>query len=174
VRKILDDISFPARRPALDYGSVDAYLASTAAPRERWRSARGDVVEPAGPGEVIVEPWLADDELEAWYAGASVFMFPSRTEGFGFPPLEAMQRSVPVISSNCGSLPEVLGSAALFHGPDDAPAVRMLVERLTASPELRRRQIDLGLARAAVYRWDVAADRMAELLVSAATTRSEG
>ena len=125
-------------------------------------------------GRVIVPGRVAQDELEAWYAGASVFMFPSRTEGFGFPPLEAMQRSVPVISSNCGSLPEVLGSAALFHGPDDAPAVRMLVERLTASPELRRRQIDLGLARAAVYRWDVAADRMAELLVSAATTRSEG
>jgi glycosyltransferase involved in cell wall biosynthesis len=107
------------------------------------------------------------DELEAWYGGASVFMFPSRTEGFGFPPLEAMLRSVPVVSSNCGSLPEVLGDAALYHDPDDASAVRELVERLMTSAELRQRQIDLGLGRAARYRWDVAAEQMAQLLSSA-------
>ena len=123
-------------------------------------------------GRVIVRGRVAQDELEAWYGGASVFMFPSRTEGFGFPPLEAMQRSVPVISSNCGSLPEVLGDAALFHDPDDAPAVRALVERLMSSPELRESQIDLGLARAARYRWDVTAEHMAELLISAAATGS--
>ena len=102
-----------------------------------------------------------------------MFMFPSRTEGFGFPPLEAMQRSVPVISSNCGSLPEVLGNAALYHGPDDASAVRELVERLMNDDELRQRQIDLGLARAAQYSWDVTAATITQLIASTvASSRS--
>lgn len=119
-------------------------------------------------GRVLVHGRADQDELEAWYLGASVFMFPSRTEGFGFPPLEAMQRSVPVISSNCGSLPEVLGDAALYHDPDDASAVQELVERLMTDAELRRRQIDRGLAQAARYRWDVTAEQIAQLLASAA------
>jgi len=119
-------------------------------------------------GRVIVRGRVDQDELEAWYRGASVFLFPSRTEGFGYPPLEAMQRSVPVISSNAGSLPEVLGDAALYHDPDDAGAVRELVERLMSNADLRHRQINLGLARAARYRWDVAAEQMAHLLASVA------
>ena len=117
-------------------------------------------------GRVMVRGRVDQDELEAWYRGASVFLFPSRTEGFGFPPLEAMQRSVPVVSSNCGSLPEVLGDAALYHGPDDVEGVRELVERLMSSAELRQHQIDLGLARAARYRWDVAAEQIAQLMSS--------
>jgi glycosyltransferase involved in cell wall biosynthesis len=119
-------------------------------------------------GRVVVRGRVGQDELEAWYRGASVFMFPSRTEGFGFPPLEAMQRSVPVISSNSGSLPEVLGDAALYHDPDDATAVRELVERLMGNADLRQGQIALGLMRAARYRWDVAAEQMAQLLASMA------
>ena len=119
-------------------------------------------------GRVIVRGRVDQDELEAWYRGASVFLFPSRTEGFGFPPLEAMQRSIPVVSSDCGSLPEVLGDAALFHDPSDAPAVRRHVERLMSDADLRRRQIDLGLERAARYRWDVTAEQMARLMASMA------
>ncbi len=117
-------------------------------------------------GRVIVRGRVDHDELEAWYRDASVFMFPSRTEGFGFPPLEAMQRSVPVVSSNCGSLPEVLGDAALYHDPDDALALRQLVEDLANNRDLRQRQIDLGLARAARYRWDVAAEKTAQLIAA--------
>lgn len=121
-------------------------------------------------GRVMVRGRVDQDELEAWYRGASVFLFPSRTEGFGYPPLEAMQRSVPVISSNCGSLPEVLGDAALYHDPDDAPAVRELVGRLMSDAKLRHRQIDLGLAQAARYRWDTTAEQVAQLLASAAAS----
>ena len=119
-------------------------------------------------GRVIVRGRVNQDELEAWYRGASVFMFPSHTEGFGFPPLEAMQRSVPVISSNSGSLPEVLGDAALYHDADDAPAVRELLERLMGDAALRQRQIDLGLTRAARYRWEATAQQMAQLMASMA------
>ena len=124
-------------------------------------------------GRVIVRGRVEQDELEAWYRGASAFMFPSRTEGFGFPPLEAMQRSVPVISSNSGSLPEILGDAALFHDPDDALAVRELVERLMGDADLRRRQIDLGLTRSARYSWNATAEQMVQLM-SSMTAGSDG
>jgi glycosyltransferase involved in cell wall biosynthesis len=124
-------------------------------------------------GRVIVRGRVDQDELEAWYRGASAFMFPSRTEGFGFPPLEAMQRSVPVISSNSGSLPEILGDAALYHDPDDALAVRELVERLMGDADLRRRQIDLGLTRAARYSWNATAEQMVQLMASM-TAGSDG
>ncbi len=119
-------------------------------------------------GRVIVRGRVDDHALEAWYRGAAVFLFPSLVEGFGYPPLEAMQRSVPVISSSCGSLPEVLGNAAQYHSPDDVLAVRELVERLTGDAGLRQKQIDLGLAQAERYRWDAAASQMAEILASAA------
>jgi glycosyltransferase involved in cell wall biosynthesis len=119
-------------------------------------------------GRVIVRGRASQDELEAWYRGASVFLFPSRTEGFGFPPLEAMQRSVPVVSSSGGSLPEVLGDAALYHDPDDAAAVRQLVETLMDGSDVRERQIDLGRAQVARYRWELAAEQIVQLLASAA------
>jgi glycosyltransferase involved in cell wall biosynthesis len=117
-------------------------------------------------GRVIVRGRVDDDELEAWYRNASVFLFPSLTEGFGYPPVEAMQRSVPVISSNRGSLPEILGDAALYHGPDDVAAVRELVERIIGDSDLRQRMISLGLAQAARYRWEVTAAQMAQILDS--------
>ena len=117
-------------------------------------------------GRVIVRGRVDDNELEAWYRNAAVFLFPSLTEGFGYPPVEAMQRSVPVISCNCGSLPEVLGEAALYHAPDDAAAVRELVERVMGDSDLRQRMIRLGLAQAARYRWDVTAAQIARILES--------
>jgi glycosyltransferase involved in cell wall biosynthesis len=122
-------------------------------------------------GRVILRGRVEDHELEAWYRGAAVFLFPSRAEGFGYPPLEAMQRSVPVISSNRGSLPEVLGDAALYHDPDDVVGVRQLVERLDGDAGLRQRQLALGLAQAARYRWDVTAAHMVEVITSAVLAR---
>jgi glycosyltransferase involved in cell wall biosynthesis len=55
-----------------------------------------------------------DEQLETLYAGARAFTFPSLSEGFGIPPLEAMQRGVPVLSSSASCLPEVLGEGALY------------------------------------------------------------
>jgi glycosyltransferase involved in cell wall biosynthesis len=117
-------------------------------------------------GRVIVRGRVDQNELDAWYRGAAIFLFPSLTEGFGYPPLEAMQRSVPVISSNCTCLPEVLGDAALYHDPDDPLALREQVERLMGDEALRRRQVALGVAQAAKYRWQTTGKQIAQLLAS--------
>ena len=64
-----------------------------------------------------------DTELRALYAGASAFVFPSRYEGFGLPPLEAMALGAPVVCANAASLPEVVGEAALLFPAGDAGAL---------------------------------------------------
>lgn len=88
------------------------------------------------------------------YRYADAFVFPSRHEGFGLPPLEAMASGTPVITSDSGSLPEVVGAAAFAIDPDDArqmagSIIATLIEEDTAA-EMRR----LGLEQAARFTWD--------------------
>jgi glycosyltransferase involved in cell wall biosynthesis len=107
-------------------------------------------------------------ELEAWYEHAAVFVFPSRMEGFGYPPLEAMLRGVPVISSRAGSLGEVLGDGASLVDPDDADGLRGHVIRLVDDADHRARQVVRGADVAATYTWPRAAREMTHLLRSVA------
>jgi glycosyltransferase involved in cell wall biosynthesis len=93
---------------------------------------------------------VTDDELIALYRGAACFVFPSRGEGFGFPPLEAMACGTPVVAASSGSLPEVLGDAAALVDPDDVYGLAQAVERVLADPEPWRAR---GLARAAGFSW---------------------
>ncbi|XXF80092.1 glycosyltransferase family 1 protein [Myxococcaceae bacterium GXIMD 01537] len=90
---------------------------------------------------------------------AAVFAFPSRYEGFGLPPLEAMRLGVPVISSNAGSLPEVCGDAALLVSPDDAEGLSRAIERVLGSPEERRRLSEAGRHQAERFTWRRAAEQ---------------
>lgn len=84
---------------------------------------------------------------------AAVFVFPSRYEGFGLPPLEAMHLGTPTIVSNAGALPEVCGDAALSVRPDDAEGLAQAIDRLLKSPDERRALAEKGRARAARFTW---------------------
>ena len=85
--------------------------------------AGGDRREPA-PATAIVQTGFVDDRDRAdLLAGATVFAYPSVYEGFGFPPLEAMQCGVPVVAGDAGALPEVLGDAAVLVPPTDVDAL---------------------------------------------------
>lgn len=70
-------------------------------------------------GKVIYINFVSEEELPKLYNLAFLFLFPSYYEGFGIPPLEAMQSGIPVISSNTTSLPEVVGNAAVLLSPND-------------------------------------------------------
>ena len=94
------------------------------------------------------------------YRGAECLLYPSRAEGFGFPPLEAMACGTPVVCSAAGSLAEVTGDAALLVDPDDHAGLAAAVERALADPEPLRAA---GLAHAARFSWA----RCAELTVAA-------
>ena len=91
--------------------------------------------------EFVADPSLRD--LAKLYRSASLLLFPSIYEGFGWPPLEAMAASCPVVTSNAASLPEVVGDAALTASPDDVSGLagqclRILTNRDIAN-DLRRR-----------------------------------
>lgn len=107
--------------------------------------ARGVDVRPLG--------YLDERVFYAVMRRAGVFVFPSRYEGFGLPPLEAMHLGVPTIVSTEGSLPEVCGDGALQVGPDDAAGLAARLDELLRDGARRAEWSKKGQARAALFRW---------------------
>ncbi len=97
--------------------------------------------------------YVGDDDLAALYGGALCLVFPSRTEGFGIPPLEAMARGCPVICSNAASLMEVGGDAVAYIDPDDAEGWRQAIVGLSANDDRRATMAAQGRKRAALFSW---------------------
>ena len=96
---------------------------------------------------------IDDCWLPALYAGAEAYITASRSEGFGFTPLEAMACGTPVVSSAAGSLPEVLGDAATVIGEENVDEWRKAVTRLLDDHEFRLLRKSLGLQWVAQYTW---------------------
>jgi glycosyltransferase involved in cell wall biosynthesis len=92
--------------------------------------------------------YVSDEELAALYRGAIAQLFPSRAEGFGYPLVEAMASGCPVITSDCSSLAEIAGDAALEVDPEDSPAIADAIVTLASSSDARRRLSALGTGRA--------------------------
>jgi glycosyltransferase involved in cell wall biosynthesis len=107
--------------------------------------------------------FVSDATLAALYRLASIFVFPSLFEGFGFPPLEAMASGTPVITSNVSSLPEVVGDAAVLVDPLNPPAIAAAMARVLSDPALRRDLIARGHVRAQAFSWTEAAARTREV-----------
>jgi glycosyltransferase involved in cell wall biosynthesis len=103
--------------------------------------------------------YLDAADLPPLYAGASLFIFPSLGEGFGFPPLEAMASGVPVIASRTPALVENLDGAASMVDPEDSRALAAEIESLLEDERRRRALAAAGDERAAAFRWDQAARR---------------
>jgi len=101
--------------------------------------------------------YVADEDLPAVYRLATAFVFPSRYEGFGLPPLEAMACGTPVISSNASSLPEVVGGAGILVAPDDVAGYARAMRELAADEPRRRAFAAAGLERAQSLTWQRAA-----------------
>ncbi|HVG02757.1 MAG TPA: glycosyltransferase family 1 protein [Nitrospira sp.] len=102
-------------------------------------------------------------DLRRLYAGADVFVFPSRYEGFGMPVLEAMACGTPTITSLSSSLPEVAGDAALLVDPDDVEALGKAMIRMLSDAELRAEYRRRGFERAESFTWQRTALRTSAL-----------
>jgi len=148
-------------RIASDDADVRLVLAGPAG----WDAPRVQSAVDASHGRdrIVQTGFVAERDRADLLAGATVFAYPSVYEGFGFPPLEAMQCGIPVVAGDAGALPEVLGDAARLVDPDDADAiadaVAALLEPGDERDELRRR----GTERVARYDWSVTTDRMVGL-----------
>jgi glycosyltransferase involved in cell wall biosynthesis len=106
---------------------------------------------------VILTGYVPDADLPALYSGADLFVFPSLYEGFGLPPLEAMACGTPVVCSNAGSLPEVVGDAAIMVDPYDVEGLAEAMQRVLTDADLREELRAKGLARARHFTWEQAA-----------------
>ncbi len=102
---------------------------------------------------IVVTGYVANEDLAALYSGALAFVFPSLYEGFGLPPLEAMQCGTPVITSNTSSLPEVVGDAGILLNPRDEDGLCQSLLSLYEDAGLRAQMSARSLARAAQFSW---------------------
>lgn len=122
------------------------------------------LVNELGLGDVVrFTGWIPDVELRALLSSAAALLHPSREEGFGLTPLEAMACGVPTAVANAGSLPEVVGDAGLILDPDDAQAWAGAIERVVNDEGLRQDLMERGQVRAARYSWSAAAQRTIEV-----------
>jgi len=117
--------------------------------------------------------YIPDDSLSALDAGASLFVYPSRAEGFGIPPLLAMASGVPVVAADTPAVVETLGGAGIVVPVDDAPALAAFLRGALRDPSSLDPSRDRGRARAASFTVDAMASRIRAAYERAAS-RPEG
>ena len=131
--------------------------------RNRDFDAMDQLAEALGlKDEIIFPDYVPVEDLPWFYNGAMMMVYPSFYEGFGLPPLEAMACGTPVIAAKTSSLPEILGSAALWCNPFDTTDIAGQMHRLYVSPTLRSHLSQKGKEKAASYTWQKAAVETAD------------
>lgn len=139
---------------------------------DAWRSLQPDLREhfdliAAGPegwhssatmarirAEAVYLGYVPETEMPGLIAGASLFVYPSLYEGFGFPVVQAMAANVPVLCSNTSCLPEIAGGAAALVDPHSISEIAAQLGRLLESAAERTRLAQLGRVQAERYRWE--------------------
>jgi glycosyltransferase involved in cell wall biosynthesis len=117
---------------------------------------------------VVQTGWVDDPTLSGLLSGAAALAYPSRYEGFGFPPLQAMAAGVPVVATRAGALPEVLGDAASLVPVGDTAALAAALARVLDDAGARDGLVARGREHAADYTWDRCAAGLAGLYRDAA------
>jgi glycosyltransferase involved in cell wall biosynthesis len=102
---------------------------------------------------IVTTGFIEEEELPVAYAGALYYVIPSLSEGFGWPPLEAMACGTPVISSNLSCMPEIQGDAAIYFDPYNVAEIASKIEQFATDEKLREEYAKKGLKQAAEYQW---------------------
>lgn len=135
----------------------DLYLA-LAGKKDALYDMIADRVKREGIEKVVFTSYVTDNELLWMYQNCQAYAFPSLSEGFGLPALEAMACGAPVVSSNATCSPEIYGEAAHYFDPLDVQDMATKISDVLDDPELRKKLIERGHKQAAKYSWQ----RMAE------------
>ncbi len=109
---------------------------------------------------VIFHGYATEEELDKLYKYATLYVFPSRHEGFGLPPLEAMARGVPVAASKSTAIPEILGDAAIYFRPDDIEEMVEVMEQGLTDEKLRTKLKTKGDSQVKKYSWKTMAEEI--------------
>jgi glycosyltransferase involved in cell wall biosynthesis len=112
---------------------------------------------------VLFPGFVPDEDLAHLYSVALAFVFPSFLEGFGLPAVEAMACGAPVVTSDRGSLPEVVGSAGPLFDPHDHNALARILGRLSGDVQYQQELHQRSLDRARAFRWEHSAKRVMEI-----------
>ena len=96
----------------------------------------------------------SDKLLANLYHNATAFIYPSKCEGFGIPPLEAMNYGCPVVASNSSSIPEVVGDAGLYFDPEDSEELGERINQVINDDDLRKKLIEKGYEQKEKFSWD--------------------
>lgn len=113
--------------------------------------------------DIVFAGFVPDTELKWYYAHAEAYVFPSLSEGFGLPGLEAMAHGCPVVSSNATCLPEVYGDAAHYFDPENIEDMAIKVSEVLSRPALRKQLIDKGYKQVRKYSWQRMAEQTVEI-----------
>ena len=114
--------------------------------------------------DITVTGYVSERKKSTLFASAAAFAYPSRYEGFGLPPLEAMRMGVPVVASHAPALPEILGDAAVLIDPYKPEELAEALWQTLTDEQLRSDLIAQGFARAKKYDWRKTAQGILEVL----------
>jgi len=122
--------------------------------RDHFYRRLREEAESAGARNIVFAGFVPDSGLTELYRNAAGYVFPSLYEGFGLPPLEAMRFGTPVIAADRGSLPEILGDAAIYFDPDDPDSLADRVDSVLKDRELVAELSRKGKERAVSFSWE--------------------
>jgi len=108
---------------------------------------------PCDPLRFVTPGYIADADLPVLYNLCNIFLFPSLSEGFGMPLVEAMACGAPAITSTTSCLPEIAGNAAVLVNPLKVDELASGITTLASNEELRRKKIEAGLLNAKRFSW---------------------
>jgi len=141
--------------------------------QDGWGAERFSEAVDASPwrARIVRAGYLDDDGLDAVLRHAAVLAYPSRYEGFGFPPLQAMAAGVPVVTTTAGALPEVVGEGALLVAPGDADGLAGALEQVLRGGSGTDELVARGLERSRLFTWEACAAGLARLYRDARDAR---
>jgi glycosyltransferase involved in cell wall biosynthesis len=115
-------------------------------------------VQKSGQKNILFTDFVTEGQLRWLYENCEAYVFPSLSEGFGLPGLEAMTHGAPVVSSNATCLPEVYGDAAHYFDPTNTQAMADAINEVLTDKQLRKSMIEKGIKHVQTFSWQ----RMAE------------
>jgi len=118
-----------------------------------WQRLAKQVQDQKLNGRVIMTSYIPARELSVLFRQAKAYVFPSLSEGFGIPGLNAMAAKIPVVCSDILTLKEIYGDAALYFDPNDPEDIASKINQVVSDSKIRSRLIDSGLQQVRKYSW---------------------